>query len=362
MHVNVLIIAVTMWGMLSLTHMSDAQSASNVPEQILIDSEMPSEMRTILAQDLKYLAEVKGSGATPLFKEIFKVDKVDGEQLVLWLSRFIKKIRFLSEEDGVRRGVDVTSISGQAYFSEYVIALTRSWLSRSREDRLIQIFHEAGHLASQSNHLSLCLAYPVRNYRNGQLQMAPVQKFYVELDDKLSISWWQLIWWPREAISRLHCDGSIFSAYGIAALFASNLGRFCVNCDLEARKQFFQLGWKNAGFVIPSGYDYFKTREKLQQDSFSDDPLNALDIPFAKIYAFENSDDLIGPSYCHKFEEILKNIKSDQKVRVIPMGFNGPLGALDSGPRYYGVKINVRDLTPDEFRTFAYDACTAFKK
>lgn len=171
------------------------------------DAEVEASLRTQVADDLKYLSSLQGTGATPLHREIFGA--VDGRTYWRWFDR---RIQFIGKN---LCGSDTAVACVLSAWDGWIfISPQYSLTPHPQVARLSVLLHEARHAENGGDWKHSRCPKPFLD-ENG--------------DDLRSL-------WTGALLEREYaCDFTANGAYATQVVFLKNVSQRCANCSEKVR-------------------------------------------------------------------------------------------------------------------------------
>ncbi|MBC7465172.1 MAG: hypothetical protein H7256_04210 [Bdellovibrio sp.] len=169
------------------------------------DSSVPAAIQTQMVEDLAFMAQLTGNGATPFHKEIF--GQVDGPTYKNFFETRITSVGL----DSCGGGPAVACV--QPFFDPNKMWLTQNFIKFSHPQiaRLMIVYHESRHSET----------------KNGNWMHDTCPRPFLGADGKDMVS----IWTGAKLEAQPACDSTYKGSYGSSTVMLANVSKFCANCS-----------------------------------------------------------------------------------------------------------------------------------
>jgi len=168
------------------------------------DKNVPANIKAQMLDDLTFINQLQGNGATPFHKQIY--GQVDGATYQKFFESHINELGM----DDCGGGAAVACVI--PFFSPHKMWLTKNFVQFSHPQiaRLMVVYHEARH--SESEH------------GNWGHDYCPTPFLDDNGKDMTSI------WTGASLAGQPACDSTAFGSYGSSTIMLKNVSKFCSNC------------------------------------------------------------------------------------------------------------------------------------
>lgn len=168
------------------------------------DSDVPKNIQDQMVQDLAFMAQLTGSGATPFHKTIY--GQVDGAGYKTFFETRITSVGV----DSCGGGAAVACV--QPFFDPHKMWLTKNFINFSHPQvaRAMVVYHEARHSET----------------KNGNWGHDTCPRPFLDANGKDMVS----IWTGAKLEGQPACDSTYLGSYGSSTIMLKNISRFCTNC------------------------------------------------------------------------------------------------------------------------------------
>lgn len=176
---------------------------------VQFDSDVPKAIQDQMVQDLAFINQLTGSGATPFHKQIY--GQVDGATYQKFFESHITSVGL----DSCGGGAAVACV--QPFFDPNKMWLTDNFIKFSHPQvaRMMVVYHEARH--SETNH--------------GNWGHDTCPRPFLDANGKDMVS----IWTGAKLEAQPACDSTQLGSYGSSTIMLKNISRFCSNCNEKVK-------------------------------------------------------------------------------------------------------------------------------
>lgn len=168
------------------------------------DSDVPKNIQDQMIQDLAFMGQLTGNGATPFHKTIY--GQVEGATYKTFFEKRITSVGVSS----CGGGAAVACV--QPFFDPNKMWLTKNFINFSHPQvaRAMVVYHEARHSETQ----------------HGNWGHDTCPRPFLDANGKDMVS----IWTGAKLEGQPACDSTHLGSYGSSTIMLKNISRFCTNC------------------------------------------------------------------------------------------------------------------------------------
>jgi len=205
------------------------------PGGFAFDKDVPADIQAQMRADLAFIGTIRGSGATPLHRQIFGA--VDGQG---YLSFFNSRVTGVGLDDcGDSKAVACVI----PFYDPSKMWLTQNYIKFSHPQiaRLMIVFHEARHTETQ----------------NGNWPHATCPTPFLDGAGHEVKS----IWTGSSLGGEAACDTTPFGSYGSSTIMLKNIQKYCANCTDKVKMDAGLYADDQLGRITDAG-----ARQRMTED------------------------------------------------------------------------------------------------
>lgn len=198
-------------------------------------SEVPAEIQTQMRADLAFVAQIKGSGATPLHRKIFGL--VDGAAYAEFFETRVSLIGM----SGCGSGNAVACVMPMLGHSRMWLSKNYIKFSHPQISRMMVVYHEARHTEMSKFFWSHAKCpSPFKDAQGNDMKS---------------------IWTGAMLAGEPACDKTPLGSYGSSAIMLKNIAKYCTNCTDKVKMDASLYADDQMGRIIDA-----RAKRQMQDD------------------------------------------------------------------------------------------------